>query len=326
MSESQSNSQEVPVSFLDVIACAFGAVILLVVILPIGMLAHESEDSTESEHLGRLLLESASLDDTIFVLKQQLQRTVQLLDEFGAGFETAAEASQSIREAIRRTHDEIDDSVAQTKALTRSADLFSNSRRTSLIAEDLPKQVAGIPVDSEYVAFVVDTSGSMHANWDEVIAEIEQILAIYPELKGFQFLSDQAHYLFPATKGRWIPDSPAARNRAKTLLQRWTSFSTSSPERGISTAVRSLYRPGIKMAVFVFGDDYNGKVFDSFLEQIELVIKRKRVNEGALRIHAVGFFESSLGNPANFSILMRELTRQHQGVFLGRERNTLVLP
>lgn len=321
MSRERTISQGTPVSFLDVIACAFGAVILLIVILPVGMFALQPEDSDESEEFGRLLFKASALDQTIASLRSELQRTRQLTADMNTGILSSAQASQKVREAIQQAHQGIEATNSQTEALERSADLLTSFRPTSLKAKDLPIQLAGIPVDSEYVAFVVDTSGSMQQFWNDVVQEVERVLELYPELKGFQFLNDQGSYLIRGYRGRWIRDSKSARKRAVRVMKSRGvfAFSLSSPEKGISTAVRSLYRDGIKMAIFVIGDDYNGREFDSFLQRIDSVVKQRNVAEGALRIHVIGFYEPNYGNPWNFATLMRELSRQHRGVFLGLE-------
>ena len=47
--------------------------------------------------------------------------------------------------------------------------------------------VGGIPVDSEYIIFVIDTSGSMFQGpWDLVLEKVSETLAVYPRIKGIQ--------------------------------------------------------------------------------------------------------------------------------------------
>ena len=325
VSQERKGTQGTPVSFLDVIACAFGAVILLIVILPVGMFALQPEDSDESEEFGRLLFKASALEQTIASLKSELRRTRQLTTDMNKGILSSAQASQKVREAIQQAHQGIEATNSQTEALRRSADLLTSFRPTSLKATDLPIQLAGIPVDSEYVAFVVDTSPSMHMFWGDVVREVKHVLELYPQLKGFQLLNDQGNYLIKGYRGRWMRDSTSARKSALKRFRSWWAFSASSPEKGISSAVRSLYRDGIKMAIFVIGDNYSGGSFDSFLQKIDSVVKQRNVGEGALRIHAIGFYGAHHQGPWHFSTLMRELTRQHRGVFLGVEVNPFVV-
>ena len=69
--------------------------------------------------------------------------------------------------------------------------------------------IAGIPVDSEYVIFVIDTSGSMQQfNWSRAIQKLTETLDVYPQVKGIQVLNDNGQYMFQQYAGRWIPDTP----------------------------------------------------------------------------------------------------------------------
>ena len=61
--------------------------------------------------------------------------------------------------------------------------------------------IGGIPVDSEYVIFIIDTSGSMfNYVWPTLLKKIEETLNIYPKVKGFQVMSDEG--------GLHVPDLP----------------------------------------------------------------------------------------------------------------------
>ena len=45
--------------------------------------------------------------------------------------------------------------------------------------------VGGIPVDSEYIIFIIDTSGSMfNYSWQRMMDELINTLDIYPSVKG----------------------------------------------------------------------------------------------------------------------------------------------
>ena len=71
--------------------------------------------------------------------------------------------------------------------------------------------IGGIPVDSEYIIFVIDTSGSMFSYaWERVLQEVEATLSIYPEVKGIQVMNDMGNYMFSRYRGQWIPDTPGA--------------------------------------------------------------------------------------------------------------------
>ena len=57
--------------------------------------------------------------------------------------------------------------------------------------------VGGVPVDSEYVVFIIDTSGSMQSlAWTLMRRKVEETLRIYPRVKGIQVMSDQGQFMF----------------------------------------------------------------------------------------------------------------------------------
>ncbi|MEQ9209232.1 MAG: hypothetical protein RLN96_05240, partial [Pseudomonadales bacterium] len=116
--------------------------------------------------------------------------------------------------------------------------------------------IGGIPVDSEYVIFIIDTSGSMYNYaWGRVVNEISHILDIYPNLKGMQVMNDMGDYMFGTYRGQWIPDTPSRRQVMLQQLRNWHPFSNSSPVEGITAAIRSFYSPDRKISLYVFGDD-----------------------------------------------------------------------
>ena len=59
--------------------------------------------------------------------------------------------------------------------------------------------IGGIPVDSEYVIFIIDTSGSMHSYaWPLVLQKVTETLDVYPRLKGIQVMNDMGTTCFPS--------------------------------------------------------------------------------------------------------------------------------
>ena len=304
------------ISFLDVIACAFGAIILLVLVLPVGDFG-DREELPNAAQYGRLLFALGSLEEEAAALARQLAENAELAKRLDADLTQAADAERYLETLIA-------DAQAQSRRVRQRGAAIAESSRIlrerppeAREAMDLETELAGIPVDSEYVAFVLDTSSSMKMIWEDVMEEIANVLSLYPKLRGFQILNDQGVYLYPARRGRWIADSPARRQAALDRMERWGTYSASNPAKGILTALNDLHSREQKMAIFVFGDDYQGTSFNGFLNQVEQGVRSQGVGAGTLRIHAIGFSNiGASGAPLNFAVLMRELTRRHQGAFL----------
>ena len=86
--------------------------------------------------------------------------------------------------------------------------------------------VGGIPVDSEYIIFIIDTSGSMYNfSWQLVIQKFQETLNIYPQVKGIQIMNDMGSYMFTQYAGKWIRDTPARFGRHSSVVSRWSTSS-----------------------------------------------------------------------------------------------------
>ena len=307
---------EASLSFLDVIACAFGAIVLLVLVLPVGETG-DTEPGVELSDYGALLFELAERQEAAAALEAELTADQQRAASLEAMLSDRKNANNALRDLLAQTQASAQAVRTRTAAAQQAQAAVAEAAQRQA-NESKPTDYAGIPVDSEYVAIVMDTSGSMRRIWDQVVREVESVLAIYPEIRGFQVISASGDYLWQP--GQWIEDGPGNRGVAKARLRGWSSASVSNPERGILTAVRDLYRPGRKMAIFVFGDDYQGTDYDNFLAAVRAGVDRHASRGAALRIHAFGFESGQAPNRNQYATLMRELTGRHDGAFLALPR------
>jgi hypothetical protein len=313
-------------SFLDVIACAFGAVVLLVLMIPIGQPEARPEqpeaDSDYQEFRSRsaqidaLRLEQATAQRAVNQAGERLAMATSLADE--------SSASQPLTEAeLVKLESQVVRLVAENLAV--DAQIKSYPASTPEISETpsnrsdqrLANERYGIPADADHVVFVIDASGSMQAIASSVARTLTRVLDLYPKLQGFQVLDDQGAPLFSASEGRWLNDSPSVRSRVVSAIRGWRPYSNSSPVEGIETAVRRYLKPGSPTAIFVFGDDHSQGDFESFLEKIADSIPTSAVRGGFVRIHAVGFAnEPRSTHPEQFGLLMRELAQRYNGAYL----------
>ncbi len=184
--------------------------------------------------------------------------------------------------------------------------------------------IGGIPVDSEYLIFIIDTSGSMfNYSWPRMMDELVATLEIYPRIKGIQIMNDMGDYMFSNYRGKWIPDTKGRREIMIKRLRNWNPFSNSSPVEGIQRAVRSFYDPNKKISLFVMGDEFTGNSIRQVVRTVDRLNKEKKSGERMVRIHAVGF-PVQFSRPAHlqttgirFAALMREITYRNGGNFVG---------
>ena len=181
--------------------------------------------------------------------------------------------------------------------------------------------VGGIPVDSEYVIFVIDTSGSMVGNaWPAVQRTVAETLRVYPTVKGIQVLNDEGQYLFSSFARRWIPDSASRRQSIVRAIANWQAYSDSDPSEGIVEAIISFYDESRKVSIYVLGDDFSGGSAESLVRYVARINEADRFGNCLVRIHAVAFpvhlLGGDFGAAGRFSNLMRVLCERNCGTFV----------
>ena len=117
------------------------------------------------------------------------------------------------------------------------------------------------------------------------------------------------------------------RDRRKVIidnLRNWAVFSNSSPVEGIEAAIRAFHKPGQKISIYVFGDDFSGDSISQVIDTVDRLNRSNDRGEGLVRIHAVAFPVYFVMEPAKhhpnivrFAALMRELTFRNGGTFVG---------
>jgi hypothetical protein len=185
------------------------------------------------------------------------------------------------------------------------------------------------PADSDYLVFVVDTSGSMKQYaWQALQRHLAETLAAHPNALGFQFVTDEGAYLLESYRDAWIPNTAEAKSAVFQALPEWNSFSNSDPREGIVAAIEALHTPDKRIAIYVYGDDQGGSTDAALRAPIEMLGAIERANRVAatgarkVRINAVALpavFEMTGGDllsAANYAALMRELAGRNGGSFI----------
>jgi hypothetical protein len=312
-------------SFLDVITCGLGAIILLVMISKPGEPlvlepAPRSLDGTIADLQDKLF----ELRGEARVLNRELTATREQLSEIKLRVARLTSALGSIRDRAAGEEKSASSNAARKGELQAALQkLTDEMRRLSAQREQVRTDLAGgIPVDSEYIIFVIDTSGSMFQYaWDRVMQEMMGVLQLYPKVKGIQVLDDQGGYMFQDYRGKWIPDSPARRKIIVDRLRTFNPFSNSSPVEGIEKAIRTYYEQDRRISIYVFGDDFTGDSVRRVLDEVARLNPKNNDGVPQIRIHAIGFPTQFAAQQqvtgARFANLMREMTRRNMGTFVG---------
>jgi hypothetical protein len=312
-------------SFLDCICCGFGAIILLLVLTEVDQPV-VIERATEAMN-GQLL----KLQQELFVLRgetDELHRELrgrinELREQSSRLVRLQADLSNVQGEFATSSSNAQVSNIVESELVAAYQELTAEMERLQKLPRKRAAQPAagGIPIDSEYVVFVIDTSGSMVGNhWESTARIMNEALDIYPRLKGLQVMNDQGRYMFEDLRaGKWLTDSDALRQRIKERLPNWTPFSRSDPVPGIELALRQYRAPGQRIGIYVIGDEFTG---DSMQRAIDSIAKLNAADgkRPRARIHAIGFPEGAGMAPftnIQFSALMRLVTAQNGGTFVG---------
>jgi len=317
------------ISFLDVASCGFGAMIILLMITKSS--APETIEYVDVTPEGSII----ELQEQLFAIRGE---ATILNRELNAKHEQLS----ALTERIARLRRDLDDTEGRYQTSRQLSDETTDEvGRLSLARQTLSEEmerlladsvaptdnaIGGIPVDSEYIIFVIDTSGSMFNNpsWNKMLGVIEDTLNVYPGVKGIQVMNDMGDYMFDSYRGEWIPDTPGRRNQIISTLRNWNPYSNSSPVEGVTRAINTFYETDKKISVYVLGDDFQpGGSIQEVLRTIDRINVEDANGDRLVRIHGIGF-PTIFAGPARFrqsvyrySTLMREMTQRNGGTFVG---------
>jgi len=327
MSRRQRRSVDIfNLSFLDVVSCGFGAIILLLVIVKIAEPQVIEKLAVDLSGLvQRLQAELHRLQGETETISHDLMSSEEQLSEKRQNLARLRGDLSFIRGQFAAGKRELDAQLRIEDQLEAAQQTLSEEMRR-LLGEGYRRAdsaIGGIPVDSEYIIFIVDTSGSMQKGaWPRVLQKVREVLNIYPQVKGIQVMNDMGDYLFSQYKGSWIQDTPARRKAILKRLAGWQPFSNSSPVEGIEAAIRRFYSRDKRISLYVFGDDFSRGSIQQVVDTVDSLNKADKHGQRRVRIHAVGFpvLFGQEGLPVNsirFAALMRKLAEDNNGSFVG---------
>jgi len=322
MAKRNRNIEAFSLSFLDCICCGFGAIILLLVLSKVyePAILEKTEDD-----LNQLI---ALLQEQLFEIRGD---TVVVRRELGRVQLDTTETKmrlQTLRKELNKIQGQYDlldmddpalniDEGDLRAARQRLTEEMMNLRPFRRAPDDA---VGGIPVDSEYIIFVIDTSGSMQAKWTWAEQKLDQVLNVYPQVKGLQIMNDNGSYMFQQYGGTWIADTPQIRQSIRERMRQWQAFSDSDPSDGIIYAIETFWSPDKKISIYVFGDEFQGGGMDKVLRDIDRANPEDEEGNRRVRIHAIGFPYNFTGTPPQssqrFAGLMRVLCERNGGTFV----------
>ena len=313
--------EEIGLSFLDVICCGFGAIILLLMIVKtVEPILIDEPTVTQDGLVQKREQLNEILGETRILKRQLTDEERQLTSELAA----LAKVERDINDILGRYRATAEEAEFQRSTRERllQAKQSLTAEMERLLGLDFVRAtntIGGVTVDSEYIIFVIDTSGSMQQwAWNAVQRKVREALDIYPRVKGIQIMNDMGDYMFPEFAGRWIPDNPDRRRDMLRILGGWSPNSNSSPVEGIQKAINTFYAPDRKISIYVFGDDFSRKSIERVVDTVDQVNRVVEDGTRRVRIHAIGFpVRVGFASGNRFAALMRELTFRNNGTFVG---------
>src|SRR3954466_9968784 len=328
-------TQVFSLAFLDCICCGFGAIILMFVL---SVDSHEKEKLQALLDVNRALAEQAAMLTKIKASKEDLEKSNArvstlvtdarlrndslhaLIDELEKGLQREKRGQEALLV-------DIDDLKKEIAARQKKPDY-------EMVLKDVKPAPVGLPIGSNYIAFVIDTSGSMrdpnHGGlWPIAIRTVETVLDSYPSLEGIQLLDGDGRFILQGrgSGGRsWVSDSPEMRQQIKARLRRYDQDTVSNPVPGIYNAIRFLYdkeNAAMRMGIFCFGDEFNSSdSADQVIRRLEELNPADSEGNRRIVINAVGFpttirYQFSMGNTGlRFANLLRTVTYLRGGAFI----------
>lgn len=332
MARRKRNVEAFSLSFLDCICCGFGAIILLLVLSKIyePVVVEEAENNLQKliallqEELFQIRGTSTILDRELKKVQVETRSTKSELAVLQGDLNKIQGQYQASQKEEENPIDIGELQAAKQKLTEEQKRLQPYYRRPD---EDA---VAGLPVDSEYVIFLIDTSGSMKGgSWRLAQEKLRETLEAHPTVKGIQVMNDDGRYMFGDFAGRWIPDSPGRRQAIVNRMRTWEATSDSDPVNGLQAAISTFWSIDKKISIYVFGDDFQGvSTIDAVVATIDRMNRAGADGERRVRIHGVGFpgrFQGGGNIPPSaqrFATLMRVLCQRNGGTFVALANNS----
>jgi hypothetical protein len=316
-------------AFLDCICCGFGAIILIFVL---SINSREQDKSQILEGLRAALAAQLAALTKIRSTKADVEETNARVTDMVVDARLKNDSFHALVDDMEKLlqHEKKGQEALLVDIDELKKEIAARQKKPDVVLKDVKPLPVGLPVGSNYIAFVFDTSGSMRDPntgqiWSIAIRKIEEVLDAYPNVEGIQILDGDGRFIMGERGGaQWLTDSPETRDAMKRALRRYDIFSESNPTNGIFRALRTLpdpTNPNMHMSIYLFGDEFTGTA-DPVLKRLDDLNPADADGNRKVVINAIGFpttirFEFSMGNTGlKLANLMREVCYEHGGAFI----------
>lgn len=295
-------------SFLDIISCGFGAIVILLLISKTG---GDNGSLKQVEDGVKVLIEAQDKNKFLSERKKTLDTQLLFLTNTKSDLENDI---KTIEKSIERLSNKKRNAVESNSEFSKKLKNINTALQNSNNNNERDTEVGGIPVDSEYIVFIIDTSGSMQRIWKKVMLYVEEIIKIHPTVKGFKIINDQGVPM--GANDKYLMDTETYRAGAIAQLKNFSGQSSSNPVGGIISSLRKI-KLNQRTSLYIIGDDYSMYGSKEFGKDLKIIKDLNTTISGKrkARIHGIGFI-SSEGSGLEFSKFMRALTQENGGTFI----------
>ena len=310
MSKQRKISELFSMSFLDIMACGFGALVLILLISEFQeSKVMEVENNANifleaQEEKAKKIIKVESLDKLMSLNIEDLIAVRERLDVLKMELEKKSSISAKLNDLASDTDFQI-----------------SKQRLKSLSAPMEQKEASGIKLDSRYLVFIIDTSGSMEP-WPKIVQEIDSLIQTFPDLEGYMVMNDNGRIFHGGDP--WLNPTKINRSASIGILRanRAKYGSLSNPIDGLKKVIRVWGDKYKDLGVFIMGDDILDQTrrIETISQEV-LKLNTDSSGKTKVRVNAVGFL-TFRANPSqqqgnkNYLMLMRELTEQSGGAMV----------
>ncbi|MCX2982644.1 VWA domain-containing protein [Halieaceae bacterium IMCC14734] len=269
-------------SFLDVMSCGFGAVILVFLIIDhaieeetrvlntdllseVNMLEVEIKEGKEG--LVQLRNTLSDVDFDMVEAKGLAMRISEQIDEFRALIESLSSDGFTERSEVETLMAEIQQLEEEVKKLRASSDDSGGISARTFIGDGNRQYLTGLNLGGRNILILVDVSASMLAQelvnvirlrnmsddikrnaekWKRSVATVEWLTAQLPVSSQYQIytFNTQAAPLLPGTEGSWLEVGDQEQlEKSTTLLQELVPADGTSLENAFLAAVKLSPKP-----------------------------------------------------------------------------------
>ena len=312
MMKTRKKSELFSMSFLDIMACGFGALVLILLIsefqeTEIKVVINDANKFLDVNDLMETRINELSvIDDKIdteLIELSQINNNIKKL-------KIILKKRQLISKNLNDLASDNEYSINKKRSAQQNQPIEQN-------------EASGIKIDSRYLVFIIDNSGSMQTSgpWSRVLQEIDSIIKTFPSLEGYLILNDAGKTIHGGSP--WLNPSKSNRSTSINLLKANPNkyMSLSNPVIALKVAINRYGMNYKDVGVFIVGDDVQD---NNRIENISNDILKLNSLPGGLkkvRINAIAFLTAKdeaiyQQQNMNYLILMRELTEQSGGAMV----------